>query len=87
MSQSIFWAAKINLAITDGVGTTSILRCSPHTFTKFQFRILNFSQMFHMRTYTLYKTIFVPIGENVAVKILNFVLEIRETMWGAAHIS
>ena len=24
MSQSIFWAARINLTITDGVGTTSI---------------------------------------------------------------
>ena len=37
VSQSIFWAAKINLPITDGVGTTSIMRCSPHTFTNISY--------------------------------------------------
>lgn len=69
----IFLVAKVNLAITDGAGTTDIMSCSLHAFTKSQSRIFNFSripdnmdnQFIWMKTTSNKETKLFLIGENV----------------------
>ena len=51
--QSIFWAARINLATTDGVGTTSIFEVLTTYFHEISVQNFEVFTMFHMRTYTL----------------------------------
>ena len=75
----IFLVAKVNLAITDGAGTTDIMSYSLHAFTKSQSRILNFSripdnmdnQFIWMKTTSNKETKLFLIGENV-VKSLGW---------------
>ena len=50
---SIFWAARINLATTDGVGTISIFEVLTTYFHEISVQNFELFTMFHMRTYKL----------------------------------